>query len=83
MWFKLMTSGRLYWRSEYERLKTLGFKFCDEPERWGKYTTIEMDTSYDPRIEFHTLDELMAFVDEWNRVVLTSDTIEIYDDDRE
>lgn len=84
MKFKLTTAGYRYSDKEAEWLSTLGFKFNrDDRNR----QIIDRDS---PTIEFTTIDELMAFLDDiednikdgWNsggRVIVSKDEITIYD----
>ena len=85
MKFKLTTSGSFYNEEDAKKLAGLGLpleKNNDGPcatrfEYWLKPSEPTVE------IEIETLDALMEFVKEWGDIVLSEDTIEIYDDYRE
>ena len=83
MKFKLTTSGSFYNEEDAKKLAGLGFVL----EQYKDSVVSEQHEYYLPNgeatIEIETLDALMKFVKEWGDIVLSKDTIEIYDDYRE
>jgi len=82
MKFRLTTTKRFYTKEEKEEVKELGFEFEVEP------TPFEDVEYYLPsysgvEIEINSLEELMAFSKKWGELILSNDTIEIYNDFRE
>lgn len=82
MKFKLTTTGWAYDGKDLENLKSLGFKFKDEPMKGGRYNFKEGGSSVD--IEVVTLEQFMDFIKQIDYpIIIEGDTIEIYDDYRE
>ena len=77
MKFTVTTSGAIYTEEQAEKLKTLGFEFFideqDCPHRAGGAVEVEISS----------LEELIAFSDEWGDIIFSDGRIEIYDDYRE
>ncbi len=80
MKFKVTSSGSFYSKEQKVKLEELGFEFSSDAyfvdTPWYK----EKDGN---DIEVKTLGALLSFVNVWGSVVLTIDTIEIYDEYRE
>lgn len=82
--FKLSTSGYNYPEEDTEDLAKLGFVFEKEPNPYYRERTFRMEESFQTvDLEINTLEELIAFSDEWGPLVFDSPQIEIYDDYRE
>jgi len=82
MKFRLTTTKNFYTEEEKEEVKEFGFEFEAEP------TPLEDVEYYLPsyssvEIEINSLEELMAFSKKWGKLILSNDTIEIYNDFRE
>lgn len=82
MKFNLTTSGCFYDESDYSRgLRDLGFEFNDESTMGDNKLYLPSGTTI--KIEINTLEDLMKFNDEWGELIISGDSIEIYDDYRE
>ena len=80
MIYSLSTSGSFYSDGySMKELEKLGFAFtpCESP----KNTFYIINDS--AQIEINSLEELIAFVNKYGRIVLTNDSIEIYNSYRE
>lgn len=80
MKFKVTTSGAFYTEAQAEKLKKLGFTFgVNEYDTRGR----PYMTGCNVEVEISTLEELIAFSDEWGEIIVSDGEIEIYDDYRE
>jgi hypothetical protein len=78
MKFTLSTAGLFYPGSERRgKLEEIGFKF--KPYHYKEFII----TNDKPTIEINSLEELVAFADEWDEIIVRNGEIEIYDDYRE
>jgi len=80
MKFKLETSGYLYKDTDREKLSKLGFEF--EPHKFMEYQWKKKE-NINLEIEINSLDQLVEFMGKWGSLILSPDTIEIYDDYKE
>lgn len=82
MKFKLNSSGNFY-DSEPEELVKLGFKFrkTKDPLISTRISFYKEKSGDD--IEINSLEKLVDFIKEFGEVVMSDDSIEIYDDYRE
>ena len=81
MTFNLTTTGSFYSTKQKERLEQLGFEFELEPNdknfiHLGDWHKTEKSCS----ITMHSLEDLLEFQKEWGDLILTEDTIQLYDD---
>ena len=86
MKFKLSTSGQYYGVKSAADLRKLGFDFKLEVhkhpiESAHDWTLRKLDSVVE--VEIPTLEALIAFSDEWGKLIIKNGAIEIYDDDRE
>jgi len=79
MLFSLTTSGHVYEAEAKTKLEALGFTFAEG----GTAVRKVYYKRGKPQIEIGSLEELMAFVAQWETVILSDGVIEIYDDYRE
>lgn len=83
MKFDLRTARSFYKDAEKDKLDKLGFRF--ETRGGWKTEVIGDHTRWwivpgGVEINFHTMEELMGFVAEWDELLITEDTITIVDD---
>ena len=84
MIFKLRTSESFYPQDVIRDYESLGFRFTLTDPIWREdNTTYYKDSKFEPVVEINTLEDLMEFQKEWGMLVITEDTIEIYDGYRE
>jgi hypothetical protein len=84
MKFKLTASGAFYDGESAKKLTALGFPLKpNESGPLAKRFKFYLQEHDGVTIEIETLDALMEFVHEWGQIVLSDDTIEIYNDYRE
>ena len=84
MIFNLRTAESFYSKNLIKEYESLGFEFTVTKNVWiGDNNKYYKDSDVEPTIEFNTLEELMEFQKEWGMLVITEDTIEIYDGYRE
>lgn len=85
--FKLECIQSMFTSDEANRYKTLGFTFreCSSPIVDGVYNGVE-EPPYLLKIKddtltlsLSTLEELRKFQEEWGDLILTEDTLKIYD----
>ena len=81
MKFELSTTKYQYFGEEKKDLMELGFTFRLETSPLFAKDRYVIEEK--PLIELKTLEELMEFVSKWGQVVLTKDSIEIYNDYRD
>lgn len=81
MKFQLKTAGYFYTEAQAAELQKIGFTFEPHTGIRKKHEFAKQDS--DIEIEFTTLDELVRFAHKWGDLVITEDTIEIYDNYRE
>jgi hypothetical protein len=86
MQFELTTSGTWYSEEEKTKLETLGFKFSKNTLRRSFFKEYFKEYSV-VGIEIHTLEDLMKFVEKWERVIIhkymNETRLELYDQERE
>ena len=89
MEFRLTTTGTFYSKEASDELKELGFEFEIDKlslavgrERMCKKDAFSEcpRTQKRPTVEINSVEELMAFVDKWGRLIIDDDSIEIFDD---
>lgn len=85
MKFTVRTTGAFYTPDEAAKLEKLGFQFSDRGETfWENEPKTRYNNCNHVEVEINTLEELLAFADEWGEVIISDDnTLEIYDDYRE
>jgi hypothetical protein len=82
MKFKLSTSKYSYYNlQQIKELEELGFKFKEEKDRWsdGQVHYIQGDIE----VSIEDLADLQKFISKWGQIVMSEDSIEIYNDYRE
>lgn len=73
MIFKLRVTKYFYTnKNQINSLKKLGFTF--------KKSKSEFEILGEPMLEINTLEELLQFYSEYGKLVITANTIEIYND---
>ena len=78
MKFELITTGYWYNKENVKPLIELGIPFINEMDKYRK------DDSIDTFIEINTLEELMEIIKKTKTsIIVSEDTIEIYDGYRE
>ncbi len=85
MKFHLKTSGGFYTHKRAEALEELGFSFgaCDFPDLRTNEERVYKIGNPPDGIEINSLEDLMKLVQEYGDVIVSEDTIEIYDNYRE
>lgn len=82
MKFRLITAGTYYSKKQAEGLMKLGFVF--EPVNESQFKKLHNPSfrmvESNVFIEINTLEELLAFSDEWGSLIIDQDTIQIFDD---
>jgi len=85
MKFTVTTASCHYTSAKAQKLISLGFEMeADErsmiPDDWYRPFWRSLDHAENTgEVEINTLEELMAFVDEWGDILLDADSIQIYD----
>lgn len=83
MQFKVTTSGVYYAPEQATKLGSLGFRFEPGTPEWYPEKN-QRKIGYDPvLVEIDSLEALISFSSTWGQVIVSNDTIEIYDDYRE
>jgi hypothetical protein len=86
MKFRLNHSGSFYNEKDKTKLEKYGFKFC-LAGKWhpvGQEWTSDYQNAGEVYVEINTLEELLQFVSDCgSQIILSDDTIEIYDNYRE
>lgn len=84
MKFKVTTSGVFYSFEDCEKLRQLGFSFVKLKGQERVLTYMKSGPNEGVDVEIGSLEELISFCDNWGgKIVLSRDSIEIYDDFKE
>lgn len=86
MKLNLFTVGDFYDKEDKEKLEKLGFVFTKTPSHVISYfangTDIEftINKSMHPTIEINSIEELMELINNYGSVIISTDTITIFDE---
>ena len=86
MIFKLITSGDFYPEHDKIKLEKLGFKFKKSMNDMTQIVSNENHYKIENNsitIEINNLSELMKVIEEYGDIIISKNTIEIYDSYRE
>lgn len=77
MKFEVKTAGDHYTAEQANKYEELGFTFT--PETTGFYHGL-FKINGNPEIEINSIEELVEFIKKYDKIIMNSTSIQIYDD---